>query len=342
MNLTRRAAALVLASGLVPFSAVAQPRPRPIVIAHRGASGERPEHTLMAYTLAIAEGADVIEPDLVVTKDGVLVSRHEPDVAGTTNIATRADLAALKSIRTVEGRQIDQWLTDDLTLAQFQSLRARERMADVRPKSAAFDGQEAPPTFQQVIDLAKSEARRLKRPIGLYPELKDAAALRAKGFDTGALLLDALAKNGLPSAENPVFIQSFEPEALRRVRGKTRARIVQTTATADMLTPEGLAKIATYADGVGPEKSMVTPAMVAEAHRLGLVVHPWTFRAENRYLPADLRKGDVPGDHGDVIAEIRRHLAMGVDGVFSDFPGLAVAARGYASSVPNCSLARRA
>lgn len=325
MIITRRAVTAALAT--VPFTAHAQPRPRPLVIAHRGASGLRPEHTLMAYKLAIEQGADFIEPDLVVTKDKVLVCRHEPEIADTTNVAALPQFAARKVMeRTRDGREVAHWRAEDFTLAEFSTLRARERLASLRPESAKFDGAEAPPTFQQVIDLAKSEAARLGRPIGIYPELKTPAALSAKGFDTSALLLDALAKAGLPSAQVPVFIQCFEAEPLRALKGRAPAPLVQLVQSQEMTTPQGMLDIAAYAQGVGLEKSLVTPDAVRRAHGLGLVVHAWTFRAENQFLPADLRRGADPAAHGDMGAEVKRFIAMGVDGVFSDFPALARAA----------------
>lgn len=293
---------------------------RPLIIGHRGAAGERPEHTLMGYRLAIAQGADVIEPDLVVTRDGVLVCRHETEITDTTDVASRAQFA---------GRARDgKWFAQDFTLAEYQSLRAKERIPDLRPGNTAWDGREAPPSFQQVIDLAKSEAARLGRPVGLYPELKQWAELKAAGFETGEMLLAILAKNGLPSAQNPVFIQSFEPDALKSVAGRTAATLVQTTSDPALLSDAGLKTVAGYAQGLGPEKRFVTPHLVAEAHANGLAVHPWTFRAENTFLPEDLRSSDDPAAHGDVITEIRRHIAMGVDGYFTDFPDLGVAARG--------------
>lgn len=325
MSLTRRAFSAALAAA--PTASLAQPRPIPLIIAHRGASGLRPEHTLMAYKLAIEQGANFIEPDLVVTKDKILVCRHEPEIADTTNVAALPQFADRKVVeRTRDGREVAHWRAEDFTLAELSTLRARERLASLRPESAKFDGAEPPPSFQQVIDLAKREAARLGRPIGVYPELKTPAALSAKGFDTSALLLEALKQAGLPNAQVPVFIQCFEAEPLRRLKGRAPAPLVQLVQSQEMTTPQGMLDIASYAKGVGLEKSLVTPDVVRRAHDLGLIVHAWTFRAENQFLPADLRRGADPAAHGDMGAEVKRFIAMGVDGVFSDFPGLARAA----------------
>jgi glycerophosphoryl diester phosphodiesterase len=313
----RQFSAVALGALTVPAVARGQTA-RPLVIAHRGASGLRPEHTLMAYDLAIAQGADVIEPDLVVTSDGVLICRHESDLTDTTDISDKAEFSG----RARDGR----WLAEDFTLAEVQSLRAKERLPDQRPGNTRFDGREPPPTFQQAVDLAEAQAGRLGRPVGIYPELKQAAELKAKGFDTGELLLNDLAKAGLPSAANPVFIQSFEPQAVKALVGRTAATLVQVTSDPALLTPQGLAEVASYARGLGPEKSLVTAELTARAHDLGLAVHPWTFRAENAYLPADLRRGEDRNARGDLVGEIRRYLDMGIDGFFTDFPAIGVEA----------------
>lgn len=327
--ITRRTALAAATAATLSGPAGAQQAARPLVIAHRGASGHRPEHTLMAYKLAIEQGADVIEPDLVVTKDGTLVCRHETEIEGTTDVASIPRFANRSvPVRGQDGRERMVWHAEDFLLAELNAVRARERLPDLRPESARFDGQEQVPTFQQVIDLARSEAARLGRPVGLYPELKAPAALLAKGFDTAALLLDQLNRAGLPRTEVPVYIQSFEALPLRRLSGRTHARIVQLVQTASMTTVAGLRDIATYAQGVGIEKSLITRAIVENAHQAGLMVHAWTFRAENQFLPEDLRRGTDRAAHGDMAAEIRRYVEMGVDGLFSDFPGLAKAALG--------------
>jgi glycerophosphoryl diester phosphodiesterase len=325
MDMTRRAAAGLLIAGaaIAPSFSAAQSA-RPIVIGHRGASGSRPEHTLMAYREAIAQGADVIEPDLVVTKDGVLVCRHENDITVTTDVSTRPEFAGKGRPGGRGGGVV--WHAEDFTLAEYQTLRSVERIPGQRPENAKYNGREAPPTLQQCIDLAKAESARLGRPIGIYPELKQWAELKRLGFETDKLLLAQLAQNGLPSAQTPVYLQSFEPDALKACAGKTSAVIVQTTSDPALLTPDGLARVREYATGLGPDYSRVTPQLVENAHRLGIKVHPYTFRAENSYLPAQFKIGTDPNAHGNLAGFIKTYLAMGIDGFFTDFPAIGVEA----------------
>jgi glycerophosphoryl diester phosphodiesterase len=355
MSLTRRTlAAATAALAALPAAAKPGPKSRPLVIAHRGASGERPEHTLMAYRLAIAEGCDFIEPDLVVTKDGQLVVRHENEISGTTDIAARPEFAARKATKVVDGQPIAGWFTEDFTLAELKSLRARERLPQLRPASARFDGREPIPTFQEVVDLATAESRRTGRTIGTYPEMKHPTYFAGVGLPLEPRLADTLKANGLNSRTAPVFVQCFEVGPLRTFRQLSSARRVQLVSAsggpadlpgrtyAEMLTPAGLKATAAYADGLGPELSLLfkvkddpsrdrhlfTPTrLVANAHAAGLVVHPWTVRAENFFLPPPLRIGQDPAAHGHVEEFLAFIFASGVDGLFSDFPGLAVAAR---------------
>ncbi|MDO8377809.1 glycerophosphodiester phosphodiesterase [Phenylobacterium sp.] len=339
MTLTRRAFSAA-AAALAATPALAAGAARPIVIAHRGASGERPEHTPMAYRLAIEEGCDFIEPDLVLTRDGVLVVRHENEIGGTTDVAARPEFANRKTTKIVDGETVEGWFAEDFTLTELKTLRARERLPDLRPASAAFDGREAIATFQEVVDLASAETKRVGRTIGVYPEMKHPSFLASIGLPIEQRLADALKANGLDSRTAPVFVQCFETAPLKTFARLSSARRVRLVAddSKHLVTAAGLREMATYADGVGPDWSLVIPAvegglgpattLVADAHAAGLLVHPWTVRAENRFLPEALRHGTDKAAHGDVAAVYKALYAAGVDGLFSDFPGLAVKARG--------------
>jgi glycerophosphoryl diester phosphodiesterase len=359
MEITRRTfgavAAASAASAALPARSAAPDfhqgfRKSPLVIAHRGASGERPESTLMAFRQAIAEGADVIEPDLEVTKDGHLVVRHENEISQTTDIARRPEFAARKTTKSVQGTRVTGWFTEDFTLAELKTIRCRERLPQLRPESAKFDGQEAIPTYQEVIDLAKAEGARLKRVIGTYPELKHASHFAALGLPMEGRLADILKKNDLSGPTSPVFIQCFDVQPLKTMMTLVQSPRIQLVEREggptdvairyrDMVTPAGLKAIAAYANGLGPEWPMVLPtapdgglapatSLVADAHAAGLAVHPWTVRAENMFLPPKLRNGTDPAVHGDVDAVYKGLLAAGVDGLFSDFPALWAKARG--------------
>lgn len=327
--------ALVLALALllgVPVMAS-----EPLVIAHRGASAQRPEHTLAAYALAIEQGADFIEPDLVMTKDGVLVARHENEISGTTDVADRPEFASRRTTRVIDGETFAGWFTEDFTLAELKTLRARERLPQLRPGNTAFDGQETIPTFDEILALAKAAPR----PVGVYPETKHPSYHRAIGLPMEDALLAALARHGWADARNLVFIQSFEVANLKELRAKTTLPLIQLLAArggppdmpeesyAAMLSDDGLKAIATYADGIGVEKPLVIPRepdgrlarptdLVARARRAGLKVHAWTFRPENYFLPEDLRGPGGPSDPGDSEAEIRAFVAAGIDGLFTD------------------------
>jgi glycerophosphoryl diester phosphodiesterase len=329
-------------------------RATPIVIAHRGASGHRPEHTLAAYDLAIAMGADYIEPDLVSTSDGVLVARHENEISGTTDVADRPEFADRHATKTIDGREVTGWFTEDFTLAELRTLRARERLPDLRPDNTAFDGLFEIPTLQEVIDLAR------RAGVGIYPETKHPTYFDSIGLSLEEPLVETLHRNRYRGRRAPVFIQSFETANLRELNTMTKLPLVQLLSStgqpydltvagddrtyADLATSDGLREIATYADGIGPSKDMIIPVgddgsleepttLVDDAHAEDLLVHPYTFRNENTFLPTDFQAGDpaseaFPAATGDAPAEYRRYFDLGVDGLFSDYPDTAVAARG--------------
>jgi glycerophosphoryl diester phosphodiesterase len=296
-----------------------------IVIAHRGASGERPEHTLASYQRAIEQGADYIEPDLVMTRDGVLVARHEPEIGGTTDVAQHPEFASRRRTQAVDGEIMQGWFTEDFTLAELKTLRARERLPKLRPSNTAFDGQFEIPTFDEIMQLAlETNRRRAGGPkIGVYPETKHPAHFQALGLAQEAAVLDTLRRFGYDAPGSPVFIQSFDPSNLKQLRAMTALPLVQ------LLEYEikDLPGAARYADAVGIAKPLATREAVAAAHASGMAVHVWTFRAENEFLPADLRSGKEPEAHGNLAAEIERYLALGIEGVFVDFPAIGVAAR---------------
>lgn len=344
--------AAILASCSTP-EGQAMPQPlegQAIIIAHRGASGERPEHTIAAYALAISQGADYIEPDLVLTSDGVLVARHENEITETTDVATKPEYADRKTSKTIDGHQMTGWFTEDFTLAELKTLRAKERIPQLRKANMAYDGQFEIPTFEEILELASSESARTGRRIGIYPETKHPSYFASIGLPHEAPLLALLARYGYTEKTDPVFIQSFEIGNLEALRPKTKLRLIQLidaeggpadrkTSYAEMLEPARLKMMAFYADGIGPNKSLVIPrnilgllgeptSLVADAHAAGLAVHIWTFRRENYFLPLGQKSGINPASHGDLESEIRTFLKAGVDGLFSDNPAQAVAARG--------------
>lgn len=305
-----------------------QPRRDPVVIAHRGASGYRPEHTLAAYRLAIRMGADYIEPDLVVTADGVLVARHENEISQTTDVARRFDLADRRTTKVVDGREVTGWFTEDLTLAELRSLRAVERLAGDRPANIRYDGAFAVPTFAEVLDLAEREGRRRGVVVGVYPETKHPAHFTALGLAPERRLLAELRRRHLDRPGTPVVVQSFDPVSLRLLAAESHVPLVQLVGPADpdLLSPAGLAEVASYADGIGAEKSLVLPGgrpsdLVDRAHQHDLLVHVWTLRAEERFRTPGLQPGAGPDD------ELQAYLDAGVDGVFTDHPDLAVRVR---------------
>ena len=319
----------------------------PQVIAHRGASGERPEHTASAYRLAVEQGADVIEPDLVMTRDGQFVVRHENEIGGTTDVADRPAFAARKTTKSIDGVQTTGWFTEDFTLAELKTLRARERLPLLRPANTAWDDQEPILTFDEVVAIARKATARTGRVIGVAPELKHPSYFASLGLPMEDAFVAALERHGLTSADAPILIQCFEVGPLQRLRARIDAPPLQlmsvTGGPADrpdltyaaMSTPEGLHAVAAYAEAIGVETEMILPrdamglsltptSLIADAHAAGLKVVVWTFRAENAFLPLEHRLG---ADHGDLSAYLKTFYALGVDAVFSDFPGVAVAAR---------------
>jgi glycerophosphoryl diester phosphodiesterase len=302
------------------------------VIAHRGASGERPEHTLESYRLAIEEGADYIEPDLVMTRDGVLIARHENEIGGTTDVAQHPAFAARRRTQIIDGDTLSGWFTEDFTIAEIKTLRARERLPELRPANSAFDGHFTVPTFDEIMQLAtEANRRRGGAPqIGVYPETKHPAHFAAIGLPLEQAVLDTLQRFDYAAVGSPVFIQSFDPRNLRQLRGMTALPLVQ------LLEHElgDLGEIAKYADAIGIAKPLATAEGIRAAHAVNLKVHVWTFRAENEFLPDDLKMGDSPAAQGDLDTEIQRYLKLGIDGFFVDFPAVGVRVRNaYISGV---------
>jgi glycerophosphoryl diester phosphodiesterase len=347
-------ALVVPAAGAEQAVGTREERAAPLVIAHRGASGYRPEHTLASYELAIRLGADVIEPDLVSTKDGVLVARHENEISGTTDVAEHPEFADRKTTKTVDGIPITGWFTEDFTLDELKTLRAKDRIPALRPQNTLYDGRYQVPTLQEVIDLAKEWTRRLGRRIAIYPETKHPTYFDSIGLSLEEPLARTLRRNGWAHKNAPVFVQSFEVANLVELDRMIDVPLVQLASDtgkpydfvvtgdlrtyADLLTPAGLRFVSTYAEGLGPNKNLVIPRdaqgrlteptnLVGDAHAAGLVVHSWTFRNENSFLPVELRSSDDPAEYGDALREYELFFRVGVDGLFSDNPDTAVEAR---------------
>ncbi|MDQ0143720.1 glycerophosphodiester phosphodiesterase [Cupriavidus necator] len=336
--------------------AAAAPQPKPLVIAHRGASALRPEHTLAAYAKAIEDGADAIEPDLVMTRDGVLVARHENDITGTTNVAELPQFAERKRTKVIDGERLTGWFTEDFTLAELKTLRARERIPRLRPANARLNDQFEVPSFDEIVRVAEQAALRTGKPIGIYAELKHPSYFRSIGLPLEDKL--AAAVRAQPYLRNaPLFIQCFESgslRALRRTLGSElhNVKLVQLIGNprkgpadwklagdgrtfGDMLNTTGLREVAAYADGIGPEKSSVVPrdaqgalgaptALVHQAHAAGLFVHPYTFRPENSFLPKALQTGgdEATRSPAGMEREVQAFVAAGIDGFFTDDPAL--------------------
>jgi glycerophosphoryl diester phosphodiesterase len=321
----------------------------PLVIAHRGASGLRPEHTRAAYELAIAQSADVIEPDLVMARDGAFIVRHENEIGGTTDVAAHAEFADRRTTKVIDGVPTTGWFTEDFTLAELKTLRARERLPDLRPANTAFDGEDPILTFDEVVAIARAGAARTGRVIAVAPELKHPSYFASIGLPMEDGFVAALERLDLTGADAPILIQCFEVGPLQRLAARIHSPLLQLMSVsggpadhpdltyAAMATPEGLQAVKAYAGAVGVEATMIVPrgpdgaslpatSLIPDAHAAGLKVVSWTFRAENAFLPLELRSGETPADHGDLQAQLRRFRDLGVDAVFSDFPGIAVEA----------------
>ncbi|MFC9244312.1 glycerophosphodiester phosphodiesterase family protein [Streptomyces sp. NPDC057136] len=311
----------------------------PLVIGHRGAAGWRPEHTAAAYTFGVRAGADWIEPDLVPTKDHVLVVRHENEISGTTDVAAHPEFAGRRTTKTVDGKAVTGWFTEDFTLAELKTLRAVERLPLVRNRNTVFDGREQVMTFQEVIDLARALSKEHGRRIAVFPETKHPTYFRSIGLPLEPELIRVIRRNRLSARE--CVVQSFEPSSLHRVAearlglplwqalGTSGGPYGHTLTYKEMMTPAGLREIARYADWIGPDKSSLVPplTLLADAHAAGLKVGAYTFRAENQYLPAPYRRGTAPTEFGDAFAEYAFHYEQGVDAVVTDFPDIAASAR---------------
>lgn len=299
----------------------------PILIAHRGFPGLRHEHTRSSYDLAIDSGADYIEPDVVATRDGHLVVRHDAEISGTTDVADHPEFADRRTTRTIDGSTLTGWFTEDFTLAEIKTLRTRERIPDVRPHNTELPGEQVL-TFDEVIDVANVGTARRGRPVGIYVETKHPTHFADIGLNLNDLLIDALERRQLNRSGAPVIIQSFESGNLRDLRGRTELPLVRLVMPRRKEDLDDLDDVASFADIIGPHKDLVIPrdsagrlaeptTLVDRAHDAGLGVHIWTMRDESSFLPTDL----MPHE------EYAAYFAAGIDGLFTDWTSTAVEAR---------------
>ncbi|MFG3054156.1 glycerophosphodiester phosphodiesterase [Kitasatospora sp. NPDC048239] len=329
--------------------------PHPLIIGHRGAPGYRPEETLGSYELALELGADVIEPDLVPTKDGHLVIRHENNIAETTNVADHPEFAGRKATKTIDGVSLTGWFTEDFTLAELKTLRAKERLPLQRQRNTLYDGRWQILTFRELADFARKRSRSLGRDIWLYPETKHPSYFRSIGLPLEERLADELRRTGLAGKRGQAILQSFEPSSLQRLAklvDNPRIQLLGNPDTrpydfvlsgdkrtvADLVTPAGLRWIASFAHGIGPTTQLVAPVdatgklqqpttLVRDAHAANLLLHPYTVRNENGFLPVDYRRGTDPNAYGDAIGWACYLYELGVDGFFTDQTDTSVLAR---------------
>ncbi|SDO68693.1 glycerophosphoryl diester phosphodiesterase [Streptomyces sp. cf386] len=330
--------------------------PKPTIIGHRGASGYRPEHTLASYRLALDMGADIVEAgDLVPTKDGHLVCRHEPEIGGTTDVADHPEFADRKKTKLLDGVSTTGWFTEDFTLAELKTLRAIERIPANRPHNTLYNGRFEVPTFEEVLRWQDEQSRKRGKQVWIYPELKHPTYFRKLGLALEERVAKVLHKHGKDRRNSPVVIQSFEPTSIQRLNKLVDNPLVvllsgPTTrpwdfvetgdprTVADLVKPAGLREIASYAQGIGPTLDLIIPkdasgnlttptTLVGDAHKVGLLLHPWTMRNENPFLPANFRKGTDADAYGDVFGAYKVYFATGIDGVFTDNPDTGVLAR---------------
>jgi glycerophosphoryl diester phosphodiesterase len=330
--------------------------PVPTVIGHRGASGYRPEHTFGSYQLALDLGADIVEAgDLVPTKDGHLVCRHEPEIGGTTDVADHKEFADRKKTKVLDGVSTTGWFTEDFTLAELKTLRAIERIPANRPHNTLYNGRWEIPTFEEVLKWQDEQTRRRGRQVWIYPETKHPTYFRKLGLGLEERVAKLLHRHGKDKRNSPVILQSFEPTSIQRLNKLVDNPLVvllsaantrpwdfvetgDSRTVADLITPKGLREIAGYAQGIGPTLDLVITkkadgsldketTLVADAHKVGLILHPYTMRNENPFLPAEFRKGTDADAYGDAFGAFKRYFATGIDGVFTDNPDTGVLAR---------------
>jgi glycerophosphoryl diester phosphodiesterase len=310
----------------------------PLVIGHRGASGLRPEHTSLAYRLAWRSGADSVEPDVVSTRDGVLICRHDLDLARTTDVAEHPQFAERRRRLVVDGEEQHGWFVQDFDLAEIRQLLARERWPRKRSTSARYDGRVGVLTLEELVDLREVESHRAGRELGLHIELKHPDLFAGLGMPLHEPLVDLLRRRGLTSALSPATVMSFDADVLRRLRREVDTELVQLLDEDEPMKRRRFQRVATYANAVGLPKDRVLPRdredrtgrpgqAVDKAFGAGLDVLVWTLRSENVHLPANLRSSGRRAEHGDAAAEIRQLLDLGVDGLLSDFPETAAAVR---------------